>query len=234
MPKQSILGDSAEIYQPRKTQTEKEKLRDMPLKKKLTYLWEYYKIHALISIAAISLASYIIYNIVTPDITAKLYVALANNSIDEQVLLDYQNDFTGYLQLDPKTENVIFNNTFFINAGDYSMSSQQVLSTLVAAEEIDVFIAPESVFESYAYNGYMDDLSEQMPTDLYSVLTDSFYISSKEEDTKECAYGIYLTNSDLYKNNAVNTDPYVLGIIANAKHRSNAIEFVRYLFQLFP
>jgi len=132
MPKHTVLGDSAEIYQPRKKQSEKEKLREMPFKKRFAYLWEYYKIHAFVFIAVVALISYIIYLIVTPKVEAKFYAALINNSISEQVLTDYQNDFSEHLNLDPKTERVDFNSTFYFNeASDYN--TRQVFSTYIAA-----------------------------------------------------------------------------------------------------
>lgn len=235
MPKQTRLGDNAELYQPRKVQTEKEKLHDLTGKKRITYLWEYYRIHALVTIAVVGLASYIIYGIVTPDIETKLYVAIVNNSIDDQVLTDYAGKMTEYLQLNPEKENVLINSSFYFNSTpDYSMNMKQILTTMVSAQEIDVFIAPESEFKTHAYYGFFDKLSEQLPTDLYSAMTDRFYLSDLEDNPEKSVYGIYLTDTDLFKNNARNDDPYVLGIIANSKHKNNAIELIRYLFQSFP
>jgi hypothetical protein len=66
MPKQSRLGDNAEIYQPRKNQSEKEKLSDMPFKKRVDYLWEYYRAPAFVIIVAAALVIYIIYTIFSP------------------------------------------------------------------------------------------------------------------------------------------------------------------------
>jgi ABC-type molybdate transport system substrate-binding protein len=76
----------------------------------------------------------------------------------------------------------------------------------------------------------MDKLSDQLPTDVYSSLTDNFYISDLEEDKQKSVYGVYLTDTKLFKENANNEDPYVLGIIANSKHKANTVEFIRFLF----
>ena len=53
MPKQTRLDDNAAIYQPRKEKSEKEKLRELPWSKKFEYMWEYYKVHALIIVAIV-------------------------------------------------------------------------------------------------------------------------------------------------------------------------------------
>lgn len=231
MPKKSTLDDNSVIYQPRQDLRLKEKLKDMPFRDKLTFLWEYYRFHALISIAGISLIVYIIYMIFTPDIETKFYAAFINNTIDSEVLETYRTDFYEYLQLDPKTEEIQFNSSFYLNAdGEYSMNMQQVLTTYVAAQEIDVIIAPESEFASYAYYGYMDKLSDQLPTDIYSSLTDNFYISDSEEDTHKNVYGIYLSDTKLFRDYAVSNEPYILGIIVNGKNKENAVEFLRVLF----
>lgn len=231
MPKQTRLDENAEIYQPRKEMTEKEKLKDMSTRNKLSYLWEYYKVHALITIAVISILSYIIYNVMTPNIESQFYAVMINNTIDAKVLEEYQFKLAEQLQLDPKTESVEFNTTFiFDSTNDYSMNMKQVLSTYVAAQQVDVIIAPESVFADYAYYGFMDKLSDQLPTDVYSSLTDNFYLSALEDDAENNVYGIYLTDTKLYKNNANNSDPYILGIIANSKHKANTLEFIRYIF----
>lgn len=235
MPKKTALDDNAEIYQIREQKTEKEKLRELPRKKMFEYLWEYYRLHAFGFIAGIALIIYIIYQIATPNIETIFYATLINNTIHEDVIDEAQTDFAEHLVINPDLEQVIFNTSFYFSTSpDYVANSKQVLSTYIAAQEVDVLIAPESEFQTYAYNGFLDKLSDQIPTDLYSALADYFYMSDQEEDPEQSVYGIYLTDSELFKNNAVNNDPYVLGIVVNGQHRENSIEFLRYLFDIYP
>lgn len=235
MPKQTKLSDNAEIYQPRKEQTEKEKLREMPFKKKLAYLKEYYGLQALIAIVIIAVVSYFLYSIFGPKTNIQLEVAIINNTIQEEVLAEYKDSFVEYLQLDSKTEDVNINSSFYFNNEATGFNMRQILSTYVATQEIDIIIAPKSEFENFAYNGYFIDLSEQLPTDLYSAMTKRFYISDMVDNPDKVAYGINLSDSSLFKDNGFNdTDPYMLGIVANAKHSENSVEFIRYLFQLTP
>jgi hypothetical protein len=232
MTKQTKLDDQAIIYQPRSEQTEKEKLKDMSFKKKLAYLWEYYKIHAIIVIIVISLIYYIINNILTPDVSPQFNAAVINNSIPEDVWEEYKVDFGEYLQIDPERESIEFNTSFYFNNdSEFTMNMQQVLTTYIAAEEIDVLIAPESELHKYAYYGYMAKLSDALPTDVYSSLTDNFYITDLEDDAEKNVYGIYLSDTTLFKNNTNPEDPYILGIIVNYPHTDNTVEFIRYLFQ---
>lgn len=232
MPKQTKLDEHAVIYQPRKALSEKEKLNDMSFHDKLNYLWEYYRIHAAIAVGVIALIIYIIYEIVTPDVKSQFYAAIIDSTIDTKVMQEYSDTFGKYLELDPKTQSVEFNDQFYFSSeSDYAASLQQVLATHIAANEVDVIIAPESEFANYVTYGYFAKLSDELPTDIYSSLTDSFYISSTEEDSTKNAYGIYLTDSNLFKDLKYNGDPYVLGIVANYPHEENTVEFINYLFK---
>ncbi len=231
MPKETRLEEDAVIYQPRQKLTEKQKLKDMNFQDKIGYLWDYYRIHAIVIIGAIALISYIIYEIITPNIETQFYAAIINNSISDEVWEQYDAKFSEYLDLDPKTEDIQFNYNFYLNSNsEYTMSMQQALTTYIAAGEVDVIIAPESTFKEYAYHGFFEDISDQLPTDLYTSLADYVFISNTEELPEKNVYGIYLTDSKLFTEYANNSDPYVLGILSNAVHKENAAEFLRVLY----
>lgn len=232
MPKQTKLDEKAIIYQPRKLQTEKEKLKEMSFRDKFTYLWEYYRLHALGIVIAIALIIYIIYQIITPDVKTQFYAAIIDSPIPPETIEDYGQKFSDSLQLDPKTADIQINDTFYLSSSEGAASNMQsVLVTYVASAEIDVIIAPESSFSMYATSDYFTKLSDALPTDVYSSLTDYFYITDTSEVKEKNAYGIYLTNSDLFKDITYNGEPYVLGVVANYKHEDNTVKFIRYLFK---
>lgn len=231
MPKQTRLSEDASIYQQRQELTEREKLKDMSRKGKLAYLWEYYKLHALAVLLVIVFVVYIIYNIVTPKVETELYAAIINNTISDEIWEKYQTEVSDYLNLDPKKQDVILNRSFYLNGEpEYALNMQTALVAYVSAGDVDILIAPESVFQQYTNNGFNDKLYDDLPTDLYSELTDYLYVTSTEEYPEENAYGIYLTDTKLFREYADNSDPYILGIIVNSKHKENAIEFIRMLF----
>ncbi len=234
MPKQTRLSENAQIYQQRKEQTEKEKLKEMPFKKKAAYLWEYYKLHALAAIIVIATVTYMVKEIVTPNIEPQLYAAFINNTIDETVLEEYEQKFSELLMINPEREEVVINPQFYLSGdSNYAMDMRQVLSTYVAAQEVDIIIAPKSEFETFSYYGYMYSLSDLLPTDLYSSLSDYFYIGLQEDNTEEKVYGIYMNETELFKNysKATEEDPYILGVIGNTTHLENSIEFIQFLFR---
>ena len=233
MPKQTRLNDSAEIYQQRQEQSEKDKLSEMNLKEKASYLWEYYKLHALFTILVIAVIAYVVHEYLTPDKDTMLYVAVIDSPVVPEVLKDFETQITEYLKIDPEREEVVLNSQFYFSSdGEYSMNMRQVLVTYVAAQDVDIIIAPKSEFESYSYYGYMYSLSDLLPTDLYSKLSEYFYIGTREENPAEKVYGIYLDEAPLFINNGRISpeDPYILGVVGNARHTENAVEFIRYLF----
>ncbi len=232
MSKQTRLDDDALIYQPRKEQTEREKLKDMPFRKKIEYLSEYYKFHALVTVVAIILIAYTANTILNPPSSTRFYAAMISSPVDQKLLAEYTSGFEKYLNLNPKKEKIELSNNYNFSMKDsLSMDLEQALITRVSAKQVDVIIAPESYFKKYASAGSFLKLSDQLPTDIYSSLTDQFYITHTDEDKDQTAYGIYMNNTELYKNITKNSDPFVLGIVANSKHVDNSIEFVRYVFR---
>ena len=233
MSKKTRLDEDALIYNKKDRQSEKEKLKDMPFKKKLSYLWDYYRYHALLIIGLVLIISYTVYTFTKPKIDTRLSTIIINNTIDSQVWDDYTEKITEHLDLDTLSEDVRLNYSFYYNgAVDYEANMRQAFGVYIAASEIDVVIAPMSEFADYVSYGFFTPLSDQLPTDLYSSLTDKFYLSGTEDNPKVAAYGIYMADTKLYSERSLPTeeDPVLIGIIANAPHKENSVEFIRYLF----
>lgn len=233
MSKNTKLDDNASIYQPIIETTEKEKLKSMSFKKKISYLWEYYKLQGLAIVLIIAFAIYVVYEIKTPNVEMKLYTALINNSINTDVWDEYEETMMELLELDPVTSEVFFNDMFYYNGtADYQMKVRSAFGLYISSADIDLIIAPQSEFSNYVNIGIIDKLSEQLPTDLYSSLTDEFYLSGTEENPKVHAYGIYVADTKLFKEHSFSNedDPYIVGIATNSRHKENAVRFIRYIY----
>lgn len=233
MAKNTRLGDDAAIYQRHNRQSEKEKLKDMPIKKKLSYLWDYYRYHTLIIIASALFIVYIVYTFTKPKIENQLFTVIINNTVTPEVWDEYTEKITEHLELDTLSEDVMLNYTFYYNGDrEYEANMRQAFGVYLAAAEMDVVIAPMSEFSNYVNYSFLTPLSDQLPTDLYSSLADKFYMSDTDDNPKVDAYGIYLKDTKLYKEYSLPTeeDPVLIGIIANSTHKENSVEFIRYLF----
>lgn len=235
--KDTVLDDTAEIYKRRAQKSEKQKFSEMSFKEKVTYFNNYYRITTIVIIGVIAAAAYIIYSIVTPKPETVLYAAVINSVIDDQAAASLQTDFGNKLGIDPNTQEIMIDSSFLLgtdnNMSEYTMSAQQKLGTYLYAGQIDVIIAPESVIANYAHMGSLSKLTEELPTSLISTLTDSFYFSDTEDDSTSSAYGIYLDNAKIYNNKGVLMDKPVIGIVVNSKYKQNAVELIKYLFDLY-
>lgn len=238
MAKETRLDDSAEIYQPRTKQTEKQKLSEMTFQDKITYFNQYYRTKFFVFLAVIGFLIYLIYTITSPKIETIFYAAIVNNYLDEEKKSEFYHDFGEYLDIDSKKQGITLDTTYVLGkndiiSSDSVSSSQQKISTYTYAQKLDVIIAPAEVFQSLAYYGYFDDLADQLPTDLYAQFAESLYLTNQEDDPEEKAYGIYLTDSEVFDSLGNVIEDPVLGIITNSKYKENSIEFLRYVFELY-
>jgi hypothetical protein len=234
--KDTTLDDSAEIYQHREQLSEKQKLKEMTFREKLTYFNNYYKVTAIVVLVIIGFVIYMGYSILTPSPETVLYTAVINNALDDPIAETLQSEIGKQLNINEKTQNIIIDTSFILgsdaNPSEYAMANQQKLATYFYASEVDVIIAPESVFKAYAKNGSFSKLSDELPADMCNTLADSFYYSTTSEDPNSSVYGVYLNNSAIYDNKGNIIDKPVLGIVVNSDYKQNAVEFIRYLFKL--
>lgn len=237
--KQSRLDDNASIYERRNEKSERQKLSEMNGKEKWQYFKDYYLKKTIVSVLLISFVGYFLYTVLSPKPETVLHIACANYQFSEEQIEKLEQEVTDYLGIDPNTEDVLFDPSYILSDFDYS--SAEKLSVLAFARELDVLIVPESKFQEYAFSGSLWSLSDQLPTDLYSALSDKFYLSQvrQEEESYEEAtgpsyvFGIYLDDIELFKDYPTE-DPPVLGIVLSGKNNENAVEFIRYLFGLNP
>ena len=232
MAKETRLNDSAEIYKPRDEKTERQKLKDMSFKDKITYFNDYYRSKTIIGIVIIGFLIYFAYTVFGPKTETILYVASLNGAIDYDTGNVLSEELEVHLDIDTKKQEVFVDTSMYLNeTSEYTAANYQKLSTYLMAQQLDIIIADEETFARYAKEGYFSKLTDQLPTQLFSKLSDLFYFSSTVEDTNEAAYGIYLETSALYGENSTFSKRPVLGIVVNSKYKDNAVSFIDYIFE---
>lgn len=235
--KETRLDDSASIYERRNPKTEKQKLSEMNGKEKWQYYKDYYFKKTIVSVLLLSLVGYFLYTVLSPKPETVLHVACANYQFSEEQIEEIQNGFAEYLGINTETQEVFFDPSYILS--DLEYTSAEKLAVLSFAKELDIIITPESKFKEYAFSGSLWSLSDQLPTDLYSALSDKFYLSQVRQDEEPMdeatgpsyVFGIYLDDTELFKDYP-SEDPPVLGIVLSGSHNENAVEFIRYLFNL--
>lgn len=243
--KPTTLKDDAAIYQKREPKSERQKFSEMKtFSDKIKYIRMYYLRTGLLFALIFALLIYLIYVIVSPKDTSLMRVAFVDYQFSSELTNTMMTDFmeSENITLD-EHEILEFDGTTYQISNSYDHGSATVLATHIMAREIDIFIAPESTFQSYAFNGMIGSLTEILPSDIYSALADSFFLSKvkQEDEIFENAYGddfvlgIYLDETPFWEEYSqyVNSEERpVIGIVANSKNRDMAISFLRFVFGL--
>ncbi len=161
---------------------EKQKTKDMDLKGKLSYFWDYYKIHTIVAAVAL----FLIITMIRDIAAAKDYAfygvyfnALQTFSAEEQM-----SAFSEYLELDTENYEAMLDSTMyysFTDLSETSLAASQKFFAMIQTGDIDVTIADEEIFTNYAVNEIFFDLREVLPKDLLEKYKDDiFYIDGAQ------------------------------------------------------
>lgn len=230
--KKTALDDSASIYQQREEKSDRAKWKDLQgFKAKWEHFKAYYLLKTFIWACVVAFIGYMVYELVAPEKERLLYVAILDTVLMNDVKDDLQSGFEEYMAMDEDAQDTLFDNTMEVsNPKDASSAQKFTVHAYVA--DIDVLIASESVLKQYA-ESYIRPLSEQLPADLYDMLTDRFCYAEPVDEQgnpgKSQPYGIYI--SDLVDKSPYCKEPIALAICGNTKREKNAEEFVRYLLE---
>ena len=223
------------------------KLKGLPLKKKLEFIWDYYKWPILIALfVVISVISTVI------SLANEKEVVLSGYLFDSYYTTDQDEpfaDFPNYAKLDHKTETADFyaNLTLY---GMYAETSQQFFSSIAAGHTDFAVAAPETFLRlSYDSFKYFYDLREIMTSDQLEKLSDRlFYVDASMLDQLNGQGTIQLPDHDkpetmkdpvpigidirggrgvdaLY----LGEKPVFLTVVNNAPHLDMTLQFLEYL-----
>ena len=132
---------------------EREKLQGMPLKKKLGYIWDYYKAVIGAAVVLVFILFIIAQAVKGAGKTIVFSAALINAEKAGGVEVpELGRDFAEYIKIDEKKEEVSFDDSYLMNPeqGDtITMAAQTKLMAAIQAEMVDVMVMREEVYKSY-------------------------------------------------------------------------------------
>ncbi len=242
--KETVLKDDASIYQKREKKSERQKFSEMKtFQEKVNYFKMYYLKMTLAGILIAVLAVYFIYTVASPKDKSLLRVAFVDYFFMDEVTAQMEADFIEAKNITLGEHEVIsFDGTTYQISGSGNYNAATIFSTHVMAREIDIIIAPESSFQTYAFNGSIGSLTELLPSDLYGRLSDRFFLSKLRQENEgledavgeDYVLGIYLDETafwEKYGQPIQGEDRPVIGMIINAPNMEYAVEFLRYVFE---
>ncbi len=190
------------------------KIKDMSFKKKIEYIWEYYKVHIISITAAIIFICVFVQEYKENKRPLYLDVILINSDIAYEDTNYIKDDFIKYSDIDIETYNLTIDPTPVISEtqnDQMTIANIQKVMAMYAAGDLDVVIGPDSIINGYGAVGAHMDLTSVLDNDLKKTLTDKgyeiYYTTVYEEDEngnqqaiETYPAGVYLDNSE-YLNN---------------------------------
>lgn len=157
---------------------QKKALKEMDTKEKLSYFWDYYKIHTIVVIVAVALISLFIYQFVTNK-DYGFYAAIINADITHLPETNpWGTEFEAYAGIDTEEYQAYIDTSVTLSDSDstqYSISSTEKLLAMLQTGIVDVIVADTATFENYAQNEYFMNLETALPADVYAKYEDYLY-----------------------------------------------------------
>lgn len=236
--REKLKNDKSEIYQKRSDKVSREDIANLSGKGKWQHFVDYY-LKTMVGI--ILVLCLIVGGVVHTFMNRKmcsLYIAIQKDIIPEEQIPFVQEAIAQYLELDMDREVVTI---------DISCSDQQ-LQTYFYAGTADILITDEASFEKWGRAEYFYAAEKYKEVAFYEEYEESMryrsqyvtgedVLNNKEKETKETeasdkteyTCGLYLTDSEKYRQIGGAIEKPVLGISITSKHLTEAKEFVKYM-----
>lgn len=176
-------------------------------KAKVQYIWDYYRWPIILVIIAVGFVGSIIHHYAT-------YRDPLLNIIMINCQDPYGADDAGYDEFlaaygyDAKENPISLLSSLHFSDGEYSLSynDYQVLTTMIAAGNQDLFLGTGDVFLDYAEQGALLDLSTMLPANILEKYEDHLIYSTDAGESEPYPCAIELTDNEwIQKNNYYDT-----------------------------
>lgn len=235
---EKLKNDKSEIYRKRTEETNREDVENLSKKGKWEYFKQYYLkgLIVVIVVAVLLIAGAI--QAATKKAATSLYIAVQKDIINEEDVPALESAIGKYLGMDPKDEVVKI---------DVSPDDKQ-LQAYFYAGTADILIADEKTFQRWGESEYFFDSNTSKKVAFYKNYDEKYqfktqYITgedilnntkteasdTKASDKTEYNCGIYLSDSQKYRQMGGQLDKPVLGIATSTKHIEYATQFAKYM-----
>lgn len=226
-------------------------------KKKIQYIWDYYKLPVVICLIFLYIISAAIYGRISQKETL-LYTALVNISAGGQLTDELSSGFLDFLDVSSsKTELKLYTGLYLTDNPDnpnheYTYASRIKIVASIDDEQLDVVLMNKEAFDAFSQNGYLCNIEELLRgTDTGAaeewepylvnntvilednaddVLSDSSL--SYQAVTDDFPMGLLISQKGLFKKAGFDDDVY-LGVIKNSPRMDMAAEYIKYLYAGF-
>ena len=203
----------------KKEHPELEKLKHLSPKKRVQYIFDYYKFPILAVIVVIVLTVSIIQTVVSHKEVAFNAVLLnAGGTAVTSNDARFASDFAEAAGIDTNAYSVYVDCSNVLNLQaetQYDLAVRAKISALFAAKEIDILGADPEAFDDYARNGAFMDLRSALPDDMLKRLEDRGYIYYVDSETlRKLDEEVSMEEAVISTDRAGMTEPVPIGVAA--------------------
>ncbi len=160
--------------------------RELPLPKKLGYIWDYYRRPILSGLLVLFLLTSILQTILHPA-TPLLYAAFVNVSLDPQKSQAFSQEYVKERGLDPKRDKIALYTGLYLTddtsseAFSYSYASRIKILSSIDEQHLDLVFFDKEAYDAFAQNGFLLNLTGlSLPEG--STLTENLEIREEEKE----------------------------------------------------
>ncbi|NLL76923.1 MAG: hypothetical protein GX235_06720 [Clostridiales bacterium] len=200
---------------------QQKKLKDMTFIEKLSYFWDYYKIHTIVTLLVVIVGGIFIHDAVTAKDHAFSAVLLNSYGNDSQER--FQTDFAGYAGIDLNTYDCYIDTASLLSYETMSQMDLAVSQKIIAMTQtsgLDILVSDTAPFSNFADGLMFADLREELSSEEYAKYESCFfYIDAAEldSDDDELVYDekgmpVVVDDSIDHSDPSAMTDPIPVGI----------------------
>lgn len=138
---------------------EREAIKTAPLKKRLSYFWDYYKWHTLFTIVVIAIICGYVHHVATAK-TSILNGVLLNSFADNETAVSLREYFAAEREIDLSKYDIVLNTSFSYGDSFTYTESRQAIIAQTAAGMIDFFTGDTESMQDMAYSFMLADLRQ--------------------------------------------------------------------------
>jgi len=217
------------------------KLREMPFKKKMEYIWDYYKISIIVTIVVLLLiGSFINTRFINPPPDTALFVVWSAGFATEEQLDVLSGALKTRIVEEDVNETVVVTAFFAMDEDpNVDMVYIQRLAAMLAAGEIDIFILRSDLLKDYAAIGYLQPM-ERVLNEIRSADPDAYKrieeyavygnIDTLDGNITEQIIGINVENSPMIKKTNFYVQEMYVGVSASTGKMENVVRALIAMF----
>lgn len=173
---------------------ERERLKGLSFKKKLEYIWDYYKMELGILLVVLVIIGLSVQVMKGSGKTTVLSAALINvEKVSGGETLEFSREFSDDLELDEKKEDISFDDSYVMNMQSDDIMTTACQTKLIAAiqaETLDVMLMPEDVYQHYLKAGAYLNLEEVLGKDFLNQYPELVCTGREEGGREDHVYGL--------------------------------------------